>query len=170
MKRIRIISSVLSLIALSLCTWFIFELSQEGNDLITASLNLVYFFTLLISLGCFRISLGYSRLINPVVTILSIAIISLSTYTWINSTELLITGKITLGLVPLMIGTTLMLVVKSNSKWSKITQGLFGIISISLATCVFLNVNTSVIYYALFIGLSISTLSVLSYLVFGKTS
>lgn len=170
MKRTRIIASALSLIAFSLCAWPIFELLKEDGNLVEASLNLVYFFTLLIAFLCFRISLSYSNKINPVITLLSIAVIITSTYVWVYSPELLVTGEITLGIIPLLIGTTLMLVVKTNSKWSKLPQALIGIIAVTLATCVFLGVSSAFVYYAVMIGLVISTLGTLTFLIFGKTN
>ena len=170
MKRKRIIASVLSLIALLLCAWPIFELMQEDGNLIGASLNLIYFFTLLIAFLCFRISLSYSDKTNLIISFLSVAIIATSTYTWIYSPELLVAGKITLGIIPLLIGTTLMLVVKTDSKWSKILQGLIGLIAVVLATCVFLGLSTTFVYYAVMIGLTISTVGTLTFLLFGKTN
>ena len=137
MKRVRIIGSILSIIAALLCAWSLFELSQEGGDLIGASINLVYFFTLLIAFLCFRISLSYSERINPVISGLSLIIISLGTYTWIDPPELLELGKITLGLIPVLLGSTLILIVKGNPKWHRVLLPIIGVTSLTLAVCVF---------------------------------
>ena len=170
MKQVRIISSVLSLIALLLCAWPIIELTTEGADLIAASLNLIYFFTLLIALLCFRISLGYSTRINPVSTILSFAVIVLSTYTWLFSSELLITGKITLALIPILLGTTLLLIVKGNAKWNKLLFPLIGCTSLALAVCVFIGVSSTYVYTLVFIGLIISSIAVVANLIFARSN
>ncbi|PHR31497.1 MAG: hypothetical protein COA38_07840 [Fluviicola sp.] len=170
MKRVRIIASTLSLIAFLLCAWSLFELFQEGDDLVGTSINLVYFFTLLISFLCFRISLGYSTRINPIIAGLSIAIIGLGTYTWIYPPELLTLGKITLGLIPLLLGTTLMLIVKAASKWSRVLQLLLGVIAVTLSSCVFLGVNETLIYTFALAGIILASLSVVAYLIFARTS
>lgn len=170
MKRVRIIGFALSLITLLLCVWSIFELTRDDADLVGASLNLIYFFTLLIAFLCFRISLAYSSRINPIITGLSMTIMSLSTYTWIDSSELLVLGKITLGLIPLLLGTTLMLIVKANTKGSKILQLLLGGIAVTLSSCVFLGINEALFYTLAFIGMAIASVVVVAYLIFAKTS
>lgn len=170
MKQVRVIASTLSLIAFLLCAWSLFGLFQEGDDLVGTSINLVYFFTLLISFLCFRISLGYSIRVNPIIAGLSMAIICLGTFTWIDPPELLIYGKITLGIIPLLLGTTLMLIVKAASKWSRILQLLLGGIAVTLSSCVFLGVNETLVYTFALIGIILASLSVITYLIFARTS
>ncbi len=169
MKRVRIIGSVLSIIAFLLCAWSVFELTGV-SDIVRISLNLVYFFTLLIAFLCFRISLSFSNRINPIITGLSVIVISLSTYTWVDSSELLISGKITLGLIPLLLGTTLMWIVKANTKWSKIVQLIFGITAVTIASCVFIGVSAPIVYTVAVFGMMISSVAVLVYLIFARTN
>lgn len=164
MKRIRIIGSVLSLIALLLCAWSIFAFTGDDADYLGISLNFIYFFTLLIAFLCFRISLSYSNGINWIVTLLAIAVIFSSTYIWIDPFKLLISGKITLGLIPLLVGTTLMLIVKADTKWSKIVQLFLAVIAVAIASCVFLGVNSPLFFTIALIGMSLSSIAVVIYL------
>lgn len=170
MKQIRLIGFILSSIALLLCFWSIISLAQEGADIVGETLNFLYFGTLLIALVCFRISLGYSNKTNLVIAALTLGVISSSTYTWMNPSELLITGKITLGLIPLLLGTTLMFIVKANSKTSKFLQLLIGFTAVTLSTCVFIGASAAFVYSVVLICLVIVTLSVLAYLIFARTN
>ena len=86
------------------------------------------------------------------------------------STELLVIGKITLGLIPLLLGTTLMLIVKSTTKWSKITQLIIGITAVTIASCVFIGVSATFVYSVALIGMTISSAAVVAYLIFARTS
>ena len=170
MKRIKMIASIITAIALSLCLWSVYELLSENGNIIAASLNLIYFFTLLIAFLCIRIAMGVSQKIEAVPTLLSVVVIISSTYAWFNSSELLVAGKYTLGILPVLIGTTLMLVVKSDSKWSKLTQLGIGFISISMAVCVFTGAFGTSIYTILFFGMIALSLAVIGYSLFAKTT
>ncbi|MDG1331281.1 MAG: hypothetical protein P8P74_03060 [Crocinitomicaceae bacterium] len=170
MKKIKLVLSILAILSLLLCGWSIYELTSEGGNIISASLNLIYFASLFIAFLCIRISTGISQKIEPVVTLIGVTVISLSTYTWINSTELLVLGKYTLGMFPLLIGTTLMLLVKSNSKSSKFIQAGIGLVVVSISTCVFLGVFGTSIYTILFIGMIAMSVAVLGYSFFAKTT
>lgn len=170
MKRFKLIASVLTILALLLCGWSIYELTSEGGNIVNASLNLVYFVSLLISFLCIRISIGVSQRIEPIVTLIGVTVISLSTYTWLSSTELLVLGQYTLGLLPLLIGTTLMLLVKSNSKSSKFIQAGIGLVAVSISSCAFLGLSGNSIYAILFVGMIALTAAVLGYSFFAKTT
>lgn len=164
------IASILTTVALLLCVWSIYGLFSENADVVATSLNLIYFFTLLIAFLCIRISMGVSQKIEAVPALLSVVIIISSTYSWVSSTELLVSGKYTLGILPVLIGTTLMLVVKSDSKWSKLTQLGIGFISISMSVCVFTGAFGTSIYTILFFGMIALSLAVLGYSLFAKNT
>lgn len=170
MKRIRIIGSIFSIIALLVCFWSIYALTQDGADMVTSFLNLLYFLSLLIAILCFRLSLGYSNKINLVIGMFSLGVIGSSTYTWMNPDELVESGKITLGLLPLLLGTTLMLIVKAHSATSKFLQLLIGLTSVTISACVFLGISTPIIYTIAVCGLGIITLFVLAYLIIARTN
>jgi len=170
MKKFKLIASILTVISLLLCGWTIYEMNSEGGNLVASSLNLIYFTTLFIVFLCMRITAGYSGKIEPVNSILSAVIIGLSTYTWVNSVELLLVGKYTLALLPILIGTTLMQVVKSDSKFSKILQMGIGVISLSMTVCVFTGAMGTWTYTTIFIGLTATTLAALGFALFAKTT
>ncbi len=166
MKRFKLIISILTIITFLLCGWPLFELISESGNLVSASLNFIYFLTLLTVFICLRISIGVQQKIELATTLVGVVVISLSTYTWLNSTELLILGKYTLGLLPILIGTTLMLVVKSSSKWSKFIQLGIGLISVSISVCVFTGASEASIYTILLLGMIIVSLSTLTLTLF----
>ena len=170
MKQLKLVSTLLSIACLGLSIWSIAEITNLADGIVEDSLNFIYFVCLFIACVSFRISLGYSQRINLIIALLSIAVIGLSTYTWIYPTKLLTVGKITLGIIPLLIGTTLMLVVKSSSKWSKGVQLAVGFISIVSSSCVFLGVCNHLLYLILFVGFILTVLIVLIFLLFEKSS
>lgn len=168
MKQIRIIGSTLTIVALLFCLWSIYQLSQKGAEIVGESLSLLYFASLFISVVCFRISLGYSGKIKLLTTALSIVIIGSSTYTWLHPSELLIAGKITLGLIPLLVGTTLGLIVNGGSKLSKLLWLTISTIAILLSAFVFIGVHSSSLYLIAFFGMILTTLSVVVHFIFAK--
>lgn len=170
MKQIRIIGSIFTLVALLLCSWSIYQLSIDGVEIVGEILNFLYFASLFISLLCFRISLNYSEKINLFITALSIGVIGSSTYTWLYPSELLVVGKITLGLIPLLLGKTLLLFVKIESSISKLLFLVIAFTAGILSICVFVGVSASSVYTIALVCLSITTLFLIAYLIFARTN
>ncbi len=158
MKGIRILVTVLASLALILCGWSIYSLGSKEESKIEAGLNFIYFASLLIAFFSFRISLSKDRHVHPVVLILALLIVGLSTYVWFDAPKLLSLGRINLGLIALLIGVTLMILVKSDSKLSKVTQLCVGITALLLTCATFLQIEQSVIYTIGMVGLALSTI------------
>lgn len=170
MKQLKLVSTLLSVVFLGLSVWSIAKMTNLADGIVEDSLNFIYFVCLFIVCLSFRISLGYSQRVNFIIALLSIVLICLSTYTWVYPAELLVVGKITLGMVPLLIGTSLMFVLKSSSKWSKGVQLTVGTMSAVSSSCVFLGVSSHLLYSILFVGFILTLLVALIFLLFEKAS
>ena len=161
MKRLKLILSIFVIIALVLSGWSIYSLLFGSNDLAKDALNLIYFFALFIALFCVRVSIGTSNKIAWLTYVLSFTVIISSTYTWIYSVDLLLVGRYTLGLLPILIGTTMISMISSNLKWSKYAQAIVGMMALSLSVCVFTGAFGTSIYEILLIGMIFVTIVVL---------
>lgn len=170
MKRFKLMMSILTIAALLLSVWSIYELFSASGDLAQAAMNLVYFFTLFVSLLCVRISLGLKGNIALLTYLLSIIVIISSTYTWIESSELLVAGKYTLGLLPILIGTTMISNLTSDLKLSKYVQMLIGAVTLALSVCVFTGAFGASIYQILMFGMIFITALVLGLSFFVKST
>ncbi|MFK7785474.1 MAG: hypothetical protein AB8B56_10175 [Crocinitomicaceae bacterium] len=168
MKRLKLILSSLTIAALGLSAWSLYVLFSGEGDLVQAALNLTYFFTLFIAFLCVRISMGESGKVTWLTYFLSIIVIISSTYTWISSVDLLLTGKYTIGLLPILIGTTMISTVSSNVSWSKYVQAVIGLIALALSVCVFTGTFGTSIYDILLVGMIILTVIVFALSFFAK--
>jgi hypothetical protein len=170
MKWFKPIASILTIAALFLTAWCIYELISGDGDIVQSSLNLIYFFTLFIALLCARISMGLPGRITLLTYALSIFVIISSTYTWIDSTELFVAGQYTIGLLPILIGTTMISNLTSTVKWSKYAQLSVGLMVLALSACVFTGAFGTSIYEILFIGMVFVTIVVLGLSFFARST
>lgn len=170
MKQLRITASILGILALALFVWSILQLVRDDSDKIQAVLNMIYFISLFVAFFSFRISLGHSQQTPVLIVVISLLIVSISTYTWFSPVNLLQTGKITLGLIPLLIGLTLGLIVKGDSKLSKALWIAINFSTGMLALFVFIGVHEPSLYTIAFFAMIIATLAVSAHFMFGKTS
>ncbi len=168
MKRLKLIVFACTIVALLLSAWSIYEVYSGSGNLLQSALNLVYFFTLFCVFLCVRISMGTSGKITWVTYTLSIALIISSTYTWINSIELIVIGKYTLGLLPILVGTTLISTVNAHVRWSRYVQVSVGIIALALSACVFTELFETFVYDVLLVGMLVVTVALFALSVFSK--
>ncbi|NVK66696.1 MAG: hypothetical protein HWE22_19035 [Flavobacteriales bacterium] len=169
MKQMKRIVSFLMIALIVLCAWFAWEASALEEDMVSSGLNLLYCVSLLISFFCLRIALSSTRKIRFIVIALSAITIILSTISWILPPELLTVGNIHLGILPLLIGSTLVLSVENQTKIARILQAVVGLFSIVFSAYVFLGVNNYTSYTVLFGGLLIVSVGTIGYLLFSAT-
>lgn len=168
MKSIKHLVSVLTVAALGLSIWMAWKVSSIEEDFVSSGLHLVYSLQLLVSLFCVRLALSSTRKIRFLTFALSLTVIILSTYSWIQPSELLILGKISLGVLPLLIGSTLILLLDQTTKISKVMQVLLGIIALSISCFVFIGVSEYTLYATLFVGVVIASIGTIGLLIFGQ--
>lgn len=170
MKVIRNLTSALAIIALTLSAWAIYSLSSDDSNKIEAGLNFVYFTSLLVGFFCFRVTIAANRKVNPIVLIITLLITVFSTHIWLKAPALLTLGNINLGLISLLIGITTMILVKSNSKLSKVAQLIIGVTAVAIASSAFLQIEQSLFYTITMTGLVLSSIFTITALATKKTS
>ena len=170
MKQVKIAGSFFTFLAILLTGWSIYELVSSNGNIVQSTVNLIYFFSLFIAFFCARISMGLSGKITLITYVLSSLITFSSTYTWVNSAELFIVGKYTIGLLPILIGVTMISSLSSKVKWSKFAQIAIASITLSLSACVFTGAYETLIYEVLFVGMIFITLVALGLSLFTKTN
>jgi len=168
MKSIKHLVSILTGVVLILCIWMAWKASSIEEGVVSSGLHLVFCIQLFVSLFCIRIALSSTRKIRFLTYALALTIIILSTYSWTQPSELLVTGKISLGLLPILLGSTLILLLDHSSKMSKILQVLLGIIALSLSCFVFVGVSKYIMYTTLLVGMVIASIGTVGLLIFGR--
>ncbi len=168
MKSIKYLVSILTGILLILSIWMAWKASSIEEDVVSSGLHLVFYLPLLVSLFCVRIALSSDRKIRFLTFAFALTVIILSTYSWTQSSELLVVGKVSLGILPVLIGSALILLLDNTSKVSKALQVLLGIIALLLSCFVFVGVSEYTLYTTLLVGMVIASIGTVGLLIFGR--
>ncbi len=164
MKQLKHIVTALAIATLGGSIWFGWSTSALEEDMVNDALNLVFFASLFVSFFCLRIALTSQGKIRFATIGFSAVLILLSTITWMNSSELFFLGKMSLAVLPLLLGSTLILLVNQPTKWSRILQILLGSVCVILSGFVLMGVNDYVLYTTVFVGLLIVSLATVIFL------
>lgn len=159
MKQLKHIVTALAIATLGGSIWFAWNASGLEDDMVSAALNLVYCASLFVSFFCLRIALTSRSKIRFATMFFSILLMLLSTVIWFSSTELIVLGKISLALFPLLLGSTLMLLVNQPTKWARILQAVLGSVCLVISGFVLIGVNDYFLYTTVFVGLLIVSLA-----------
>lgn len=168
MKSIKYLASILTGILLILSIWMAWKASSIEEDVVSSGLHLVFYLQLLVSLFCVRIALSSDRKIRFLTFAFALTVIILSTYSWIQPSELLVVGKVSLGILPILIGSALILLLDNTSKVSRALQVLLGIIALLLSCFVFVGVSEYTLYTTLLVGMVIASIGTVGVLIFGR--
>lgn len=170
MKSLKRILLFLLLLVIGLLIFSLVQFMMEPENPIQIGLNLFYYFSLLLALIGLRVSLIGSQRAHPVVLLLTLVLIGLSTWAWLNPQSILSTGHLSLGLFALQFGLVLMLLVKSEGKWSKIVQFILALSTLLIASSAFLKLENELLYTVAGCVFALSAIGTLIFLFSRKTS
>ena len=170
MKPMKRLLLILLLLVVGLIIFSFVQLILDSENPIQISLNLLYYFSLLLALLGLRFSLIGNQRWHPIVVVLTFLLIGLATWEWFNPQAILDLGHFSLGLFALQFGLVLMLLVKTEGKGSKAVQLVLGITSVVIASLAFLKLENEMIYTLGGGLMALSTLTTLIFLFSRKTS
>ena len=157
MKLLRLLTSLLSALALAVLLYFVlFGKSEEL--MIERGLTGLLAFILFVSFLSVRISLVGSDKPNSLILIVTLAVVVLSTFQWFNSMLLESSGAYLLILLMILFGLSLLTQLNENGKFFRVIRFIFLSTLTYLSVLLLLSERPPILYDIALVLLAISSI------------